>query len=105
MRFGKQGCFLQTLVPKMIAIRFAKIVSVSAITLYMALVGYNNVADYWTNFAFVQAVLDIEQISPRSTIRWRAVTSPLVHHVAFAVIILMEFAVTLLTAAKFSENS
>jgi len=83
----------------MIAIRFAKIVSLGAIALYMALVVYNNVADYWTNFAFVQAVLDIDQISPRSTIRWRAVTSPLLHHAAFALIILMEFAVMVLTAA------
>jgi predicted small integral membrane protein len=83
----------------MIAVRLAKTVSVGAIALYMALVVYNNVTDYSTNFAFVQAVLDIEQISPRSTIRWRAVTSPLLHHAAFALIILTELAVALLTAA------
>jgi predicted small integral membrane protein len=83
----------------MIAIRLAKTVSVGAIALYMALVVFNNATDYSTNFAFVQAVLDIEQISPRSTIRWRAVTSPLLHHAAFALIILTEFAVALLTVA------
>jgi predicted small integral membrane protein len=37
----------------MLAIRVAKIVSVAAIALYMALVVFNNVTDYWTNFAYV----------------------------------------------------
>jgi hypothetical protein len=45
---------------KMLAIRVAKIVSVAAIALYMALVVFNNVTDYWTNFAYVADVLDVE---------------------------------------------
>jgi predicted small integral membrane protein len=83
----------------MLAVRLAKIVSVGAIALYMALVVFNNVTDYWTNFAYVTAVLDIEQISPRSDIRWRAVTSPLFHHAAFVLIIVTEFAIAVLTGA------
>ena len=83
----------------MLAIRLAKILSVAAIALYMALVVFNNVSDYWTNFAYVAEVLDIEQISPRSDIRWRAITSPALHHAAFVLIILTEFAIALLTAA------
>jgi predicted small integral membrane protein len=81
----------------MIAVRLAKIISVGAIALYMALVVFNNVTDYWTNFVYVADVLDIQQISPRSTIRWRAVTSPLLHHAAFVLIILTELAIALLT--------
>jgi predicted small integral membrane protein len=83
----------------MIAVRLAKIVSAIAIALYMALVVFNNVTDYWTNFAYVTAVLDIEQISPRSDIRWRAITSPALHHAAFVLIILTEMTIALLTAA------
>jgi predicted small integral membrane protein len=83
----------------MFAVRLAKIVSVAAIALYMALVVFNNVTDYWTNFFYVSEVLDIEQISPRSAIRWRAITSPALHHAAFVLIILTELAITLLTAA------
>jgi predicted small integral membrane protein len=81
----------------MLAIRLAKIVSVAAIALYMALVVFNNVTDYWTNFAYVADVLDIEQVSPRSTIRWRAITSPALHHAAFVLIIVVEFLIAVLT--------
>jgi predicted small integral membrane protein len=83
----------------MLAIRLAKTVSVCAIALYMALVVFNNVTDYWTNFVYVEGVLDIEQISPRSTIRWRAITSPLLHHAAFVSIIVTELLIALLTSA------
>ena len=83
----------------MLAIRLAKTVSVGAIALYMALVVFNNVTDYWTNFVYVEGVLDIEQISPRSTIRWRAITSPLLHHAAFVSIIVTELLIALLTSA------
>jgi predicted small integral membrane protein len=83
----------------MLAIRLAKIVSVGAIALYMLLVVFNNVTDYRTNFVYVEGVLDIEQISPRSTIQWRAITSPLLHHAAFVSIIVTEFFIALLTAA------
>ena len=44
----------------MLAIRLAKIVAVGAIALYVALVVFNNVTDYWTNFAYVADVLDVE---------------------------------------------
>jgi predicted small integral membrane protein len=83
----------------MLEIRLAKIVSVGAVALYMTLVVFNNITDYWTNFAYVADVLDIEQISPRSTIRWRAITSPLLHHAAFVSIIVTEFLIALLTSA------
>ena len=48
---------------KMLAIRVAKIVSVAAIALYMALVVFNNVTDYWRNFAYVADMLDVEACS------------------------------------------
>ncbi|MCI0466524.1 MAG: DUF2165 domain-containing protein [Beijerinckiaceae bacterium] len=81
----------------MLAIRLAKILCAAAVAFYMALVVFNNVTDYWTNFAFVADVLDIEQVSPRSDIRWRAITSPALHHAAYVLIILTEFLVAMLT--------
>jgi predicted small integral membrane protein len=83
----------------MLAIRLAKIVAVGAIALYVALVVFNNVTDYWTNFAHVADVLDVEQVSPRSNIRWRAITSPVLYHAAFVLIIVTEFFIAILTAA------
>ena len=82
-----------------LAIRLSKIFCTAAVAFYMALVVFNNVADYWTNFAFVADVLDIEQVSPRSDIRWRAITSPLLHHTAYLSIILTETIITVLTSA------
>lgn len=81
----------------MLAIRLAKVISVAAVALYMALVVFNNIIDYWTNFAYVADVLDIEGVSPRSSIRWRAITSPALHHASFVLIILVEFLVAILT--------
>ncbi|MCI0600439.1 MAG: DUF2165 domain-containing protein [Beijerinckiaceae bacterium] len=83
----------------MLAIRLAKILCAAAIAFYMALVVFNNVTDYWTNFAFVVDVLDIEQVSPRSDIHWRAITSPALHHAAYALIILTELIISALTFA------
>jgi predicted small integral membrane protein len=37
----------------MLAVRLAKIVSVGTIALYMALVVFNNVTDYWTEWQTV----------------------------------------------------
>src|SRR5919108_57945 len=64
----------------LLTIRLAKIACVAALALYVALVAFNNLTDYWTNFAFVTQVLDMEDIRPASHIRWRAITWPLLHH-------------------------
>ncbi len=81
----------------MLAIRLAKILCPAAIAFYMALVVFNNVTDYWTNFAFVADVLDIEQVSPRSDIHWRAITSPVLHHAGYVLIIVTELFIAALT--------
>ena len=58
----------------MLAIRLAKITCVAAVALYMALVAFGNVTDYWTNFAFVTNVLDMNDVQDGAAIRWRAAT-------------------------------
>jgi predicted small integral membrane protein len=74
----------------MIVIRAAKIAMVAAIALFATVVAFGNITDYGTNLAFVQHVLSMDTIFERSTIRYRAITSPALHHLAYAVIIATE---------------
>ena len=80
----------------MIAIRAAKILMVAAVALFASLVAFGNLTDYGTNFAFVQHVLAMDTIFPSSTIRYRAITNPALHHAAYAAIIVAEIAVAVL---------
>jgi len=80
----------------MIVIRAAKIALVAAIALFATLVAFGNITDYDTNFAFVQHVLSMDTIFPGSRVGYRAITSPALHHVAYAVIIATEIAVAVL---------
>jgi predicted small integral membrane protein len=81
-----------------LAIRLAKISCVAAIAFYVALVAFGNVSHYWTNFAFVKEVLDMDDVPTTSHIRWRAVTSPVLHHAGYIVIIGTEIATAALCA-------
>ena len=74
----------------MIVTRAAKTACVAAIALFATLVAFGNLTDYNTNFAFVQHVLSMDTIFPFSTIKYRAITSPAAHHVAYALIIAAE---------------
>jgi len=80
----------------MIAIRAAKIAMVAAIALFATLVAFGNVTDYGTNFVFVQHVLSMDTIFPSSHIGYRAVISPALHHLAYALIIAAETAIAIL---------
>ena len=82
----------------MLAIRLAKISCVAAIAFYVALVALGNVSDYWTNFAFVTHVLDMDEVPAASHIHWRAVTSPALHHAGYILIIAMEIVTAALCA-------
>ena len=80
----------------MIAIRAAKTAMVAAIALWVSLVAFGNITDYDTNFAFVQHVLSMDTVFATSNIKYRAITSPALHHAAYAVIIATEVVVALL---------
>ncbi len=77
-------------------IRAAKAIMVAAIALFASLVAFGNLTDYGTNLAFVQHVLAMDTIFPESTIKWRAITSPALHHLAYALIIAAEAAMAVL---------
>jgi predicted small integral membrane protein len=80
----------------MLAIRAAKVITVAAIALFATLVAFGNITDYGTNFAFVRHVLSMDTVFPSSTITYRAITSPALHHAAYALIIATEAAIALL---------
>jgi predicted small integral membrane protein len=80
----------------MIAIRAAKAATVAAVALFASLVTFGNVTDYNTNFAFVEHVLAMDTIFPFSTIKYRAITSPALHHAAYDLIIAVEAVIALL---------
>jgi len=80
----------------MIAIRATKIALVAAIALFATLVAFGNATDYATNFAFVAHVLSMDTIFPGSHIGYRAIASPALHHLAYALIIAAEAATGLL---------
>lgn len=77
-------------------IRITQIACIGAVTLFMGLVAFGNVTDYWTNFAYVARVLDMDEVPGAASIHWRAFTSPSLHHAAYVAIIVTEIAITTL---------
>ena len=80
----------------MIAVRAAKAALVAAIALLASLVAFGNLTDYNTNFVFVEHVLSMDTIYPFSTIKYRAISNPILQHAAYAVIIAAQAATAVL---------
>lgn len=70
--------------------RLCKIAVSAAAGALILMVGLNNLFDYGTNFEVVQHILSMDAIPP-SPLTWRAVTSPVLHHLCYAFIIATEF--------------
>ena len=71
-------------------LRVAKTLAVMSIAFFATLAAFGNITDYRTNFAFVQHVMAMDTIFPDADVRYRAVTSPILHHIAYVVIIVIE---------------
>lgn len=72
------------------AIRLCKIALVAGSGFFLLLVVFNNVTDYGSNLGFVQHVLSMDTTFPGNQGLWRAVKSPVAHHLFYATIILWE---------------
>jgi len=70
--------------------RLSKIGLLVAVALFMGLVTLNNIIDYGSNFEFVKHVLSMDTTFPENTLRWRALTNPVIHHSFYAGIIAWE---------------
>jgi predicted small integral membrane protein len=79
-------------------VRTAKALLTLMLGIFALLVGIDNIIDYDTNFAFVQHVLSMDTTFPGNALLWRSITSPWVHHAAYAVLIVSEIAVGILCA-------
>jgi len=71
-------------------VRLAKIAVAFSAGLLILLVALDNVFDYGTNFDVVQHILSMDMIPP-SPLKWRAITSPALHHLCYLFIIAAEF--------------
>jgi predicted small integral membrane protein len=76
-------------------IRTCKILLVAVVALFFTVVAYGNLADYGSNWAFVQHVLSMDTIFPDSTLRSRAITDPRLQAAAYWSIIAWEAATAL----------
>lgn len=70
--------------------RLSKIVLVWSIACFSSLVALNNLTDYDSNFVIISHVLKMDTTFPDNKGLWRAIESPLIHHVAYGSIILTE---------------
>ena len=71
-------------------IRLAKIALAAGVGLYLALVVFNNLTDYGSNYQFVHHVLAMDTTFPGNAGMWRAIDAPWIYHAFFASIILWE---------------
>ncbi|MBY0560309.1 DUF2165 domain-containing protein [Hyphomicrobium sp.] len=74
----------------MLITRYAKITMCFALGAVCLLIAFNNVTDYGTNYVFVQHVLSMDSTLPDSTLKYRAISNPVLWEVAYAAIITAE---------------
>ncbi len=80
-------------------VRLSKIAITAASAVFLLVVVFNNLTDYGSNFGFVQHVLSMDTTFPGNRGMWRAMTSPVMHHLFYASIILWETVTCILLAA------
>src|SRR5262245_25826293 len=76
--------------------RVCQLLLTAGVAFHLSLIVLGNLTDYDTNFVFVQHVMSMDTIFPDSTLRWRAITSPALHHFFYGIIIAWEAGTALL---------
>ena len=74
----------------MLMTRSAKTLMTLALALFAFMVAFNNITDYGSNFAFVQHVLSMDTTFPGNAAMYRAITTPLLWHAGYWLIIFGE---------------
>jgi predicted small integral membrane protein len=80
----------------LLIVRASKLLLVAGIALFYALVVFNNLTDFDSNYEFVKHVLSMDSTFPGNHGMWRAMPSPTVHLVFYLSIIAWECATTVL---------
>jgi len=76
--------------------RLSKVVLVWSIALFASLAAFNNLTDYDSNFVIISHILKMDTTFPDNKGLWRAIESPLIHHMAYYLIILIEIIIAVL---------
>jgi predicted small integral membrane protein len=76
--------------------RIAKLLLLAGVGLYYALVVFNNLTDFDSNYQFVRHVLSMDSTFPGNRGMWRAMPSPAFHLVFYLGIIAWEIVTTIL---------
>jgi predicted small integral membrane protein len=71
-------------------LRICKILLLGSNAFFLFLIVFNNITDYRSNFLFVENVLNMSTTFEGNNGMWRAIESPLVHHLFYLTIILWE---------------
>jgi predicted small integral membrane protein len=74
----------------MFAARLAKLAMVASLAAFALIVTFDNVTDYASNFEFVRHVLAMDTTFANNALLYRAITEPLLWHLAYGVIIAAE---------------
>lgn len=69
---------------------------VLAFAFYASLVAFNNLTDYNSNFTLVTHVLTMDTTFPGNKGLWRAIQSPVIHHIVYGFIIATEIIIAAL---------
>ncbi len=77
-------------------LRAAKILLVFAIAMFYAMIVFNNITDYDSNYQFVRHVLMMDSTFPGNHGMWRAINSPAAQKGFYAAIISWEFVTMML---------
>lgn len=80
-------------------VRLSKVLLTFSLGAFALLAGVDNLLDYEVNLTFVQHVLSMDTTFAHSSLRWRAITSPWLHDVAYWIIIAAEIATGILCLA------
>jgi len=71
-------------------VRAIQLMGVAAIGVLTGLACFNNLTDYNSNFVLVEHVLSMDTTFAEGNLRWRAITTPALHHAAYWLIIAAE---------------
>ncbi len=70
--------------------RWVKVLCVKAIAIMALLITFNNCTDYFSNYLFVQHVLQMDTIFPGSSLHYRSIQQPWLWHTGYILIIVLE---------------
>ena len=77
--------------------RQIKILFGALIAFYMAMVCFNNITDYNSNFQFIKMVSGMGDVFSKDKTGWRAVNNETLQYIMYLFIILLELTITVLT--------